>query len=70
MNRKEFIRVSGRWMILSVVAAFSAGLILRRRISLENNCSISDHCRECVSVLSCNLPKAIKFRKDEKEKGI
>jgi hypothetical protein len=68
MDRKEFIRTSGRWMILSLITAFSAGLIVKRQISHGNACNISDPCSQCGSLSACNLPKALKFRKDEQEK--
>jgi hypothetical protein len=70
MDRKEFIRDSGRWIILSLLTIFTAGFVLRRRISLEDTCSISGQCRGCSSLSYCNLPEAIKLRKDEEEKGI
>lgn len=68
MDRKEFIRISGRWMILGLMTAFSAGLILKRRVSAAGECSISDPCSQCASLSSCNLPEAVKYRKDGKEK--
>jgi hypothetical protein len=69
MDRKEFIRITGRWMILSLVAVFSAGLIIKRRVSTGNICSVSDPCSQCGSLSSCNLPKAVIFRKHEQEKS-
>jgi len=72
MDRKEFIRSSGRWMILGVLTVFTAGLVIRKKISANiDTCIISSgRCRECDILYSCNLPEAVKFRKDEKEKGI
>jgi hypothetical protein len=72
MDRKEFIKTSGRWMILGVLTAFTGGLVLKRRISVNKDaCSISSgRCRECAILASCNLPEAVKLRNDEKEKGI
>jgi hypothetical protein len=70
MDRKEFIRITGRWMILSLVALFSAGLIIKQHVSTGNVCSVSTPCSQCGSLSSCNLPEAIKFRKNEQEKGL
>jgi hypothetical protein len=69
MDRKEFIRISGRWMILSLVVVFGAGLIIKRRVSTGSTCNISDPCSKCGSLSSCNLPKAVKYKKNEQEKG-
>jgi hypothetical protein len=68
MDRKDFIRVAGRWTILSMVAVFSAGLIMKRRISTGNTCNISSPCSNCGSLASCHLPKAVKFKNDEQKK--
>jgi hypothetical protein len=70
MDRKEFIRISGRWIILSLLTVFTAGVILKRRVSPGNSCDLTGQCRGCSSLSSCNLPEAIKLRKDEEEKGI
>jgi hypothetical protein len=66
MDRKEFIRISGRWIILGLLTVFTAGFILRRRVSPENTCNIPGQCSGCASLSSCNFPEAIKLRKDEK----
>jgi hypothetical protein len=72
MDRKEFIRTSGRWIILGGLIVFTGGLLLKNRISgNKNTCGNSTGpCRECASVASCTLPEAVKFRNDEKNKGI
>jgi len=70
MDRKEFIRISGRWIILGVLTVFTAGVILERRVSLGNTCNLTGQCKGCAFLSSCKLPEAIKLRKDEEEKGI
>jgi hypothetical protein len=72
MDRKEFIRTSGRWMIFGIVTVFTAALIQRRQVSVSNNsCRISKGpCRDCAILASCTLPEAVKLKDDEKNKGI
>jgi len=72
MDRKEFIRNSGRWMILGALVVFTGGLATRNRISAKGDaCRItSGRCRGCAILTSCNLPDAVKYRNNEKDKGI
>jgi hypothetical protein len=72
MERKEFIRTSGRWMILGVLAFITGSLILRKKISVsENACGISKGpCRDCAVLATCTLPEALKIKNNEKIKGI
>jgi hypothetical protein len=70
MDRKEFIRTSGRLIILGFLTALSAAFILKRQVSVPKTCDKAGQCNGCASLLSCNLPEAVKLRKDEREKGI
>jgi hypothetical protein len=72
MERKEFIRTSGRWVILGVLAVITGSLIIRKKISVsENVCGISKGpCRDCAFLATCTLPEAVKIKSHEKNKGI
>lgn len=72
MERKEFIRTSGRWLIFGVLAVVTGGLILKKKISVNKSaCSISEGpCRECAVLATCTLPEAVKIKNNEKNKGI
>jgi len=71
MERKEFIRISGRWLILGLIAVFTGGLVVKKQISTEKAaCSKSTRCMDCTVLSSCTLPEAVKLRNDEKDKGI
>jgi hypothetical protein len=72
MERKEFIRASGRWLIFGILAVVTGNLILKKKISgSKNTCSISKGpCRECAVLATCTLPEAVKIRNNEKNKGI
>jgi len=68
MNRKEFIRTSGRYIILVGLTVLTGGLALKNKVSAnKKTCSISKGpCSECASFTSCTLPEAVKLKNDEK----
>jgi hypothetical protein len=68
MDRKEFIRTSGRWVILGALTFFTGGLVVSRRISgKRDECKVlSGGCRECSFLAKCTLPEAVKLRNNEK----
>jgi hypothetical protein len=70
MDRREFIRNSGRWIILSLLIAGAGRFIFRNRASSQNECKTNVYCNKCGFAASCTLPQAIKFRKNEKEKSL
>jgi hypothetical protein len=72
MERKEFIRTSGRWVIFGVLAVITGGLILKKKVSVSGNaCDISNGpCRNCAVLATCTLPEAVKIKNHEKNKGI
>jgi hypothetical protein len=72
MDRKEFIRSSARWMIFGALVVLAGALAKRNRISTKKDaCRFSSGlCTDCASLSSCSLPEAVKFRNDEKIKGI
>jgi hypothetical protein len=69
MDRKEFIRISGRWLMLGLLGIFSGALFYRHQVRSASGCHIADHCRHCRSLATCTLPEALKYKKNgEKER--
>lgn len=69
MDRKAFIRISGRWLMLGLLGVCSGVLFYRHQVRSENNCYSADHCRHCKSLAACTLPEALKYKKNgEKER--
>jgi hypothetical protein len=64
MNRKEFIRNSGRWVILGAIGIFTAYLATNKRIVKESECKVSTGCNNCNKFTKCSLPQADKQRND------
>jgi hypothetical protein len=69
MNRKEFIRISGRLLMLGLLGITSGTIFYRHQVRSGNGCNIADHCRHCRSLAICTLPEALKYKKNgEKER--
>jgi len=58
MNRKEFFRQSGRWIILSGIGLVTTILALEHKIVMAEECQESSSCKYCGKNKECNLPKA------------
>jgi len=63
MNRKDFFKQGGRWIILSGIGLFSAFLAFNQKIVTPENCSVAPQCKNCGKYAQCTLPQA------NKEKG-
>jgi hypothetical protein len=70
MNRNEFIRTSGRLVILGLIGVFTGGMIYRQRITLKKSCGLNVPCSHCRYVATCNLPEAVNDRENEKEENV
>lgn len=66
MNRKDFFKHGGRWIILSGIGVFSAFLAANQKIVTPENCSVAPQCKNCGKYAQCELPQANKERKDGK----
>ncbi len=64
MNRKKFIELSGRGILLGGLAIVSGVLVSRRQVSLDTNCSANFQCRNCGKLSKCKLPEAETERND------
>lgn len=67
MNRKEFIKTGGRFLILGGMAATTGYLVANQKV--DTTCSVSLICQKCGQFSECQLPQAIETRQDEKPKG-
>ncbi|MCY1720895.1 hypothetical protein OU798_11100 [Prolixibacteraceae bacterium Z1-6] len=65
MNRKEFIKTSGRLLILVGIAASAGYLVVNHKVSAS--CSVSPTCKNCGKATNCVNPEAKEVR-DGKEK--
>jgi len=62
MNRKEFIKTGGRFLILGGMAATTGYLVANQKV--DTTCSVSPACQKCGQFSSCELPQAIDNKKD------
>jgi hypothetical protein len=58
MDRKEFFKESGRWIILSGIGLVTTLLALDHKIVRAEDCPETSQCRNCRKLRECNLPKA------------
>lgn len=66
MNRKDFFKQGGRWVILSGIGLLSVFLASNQKIVTPENCSVAPQCKNCGKYAQCVLPQADKERKDGK----
>jgi len=66
MNRKDFLKNSGRWAILSGLGVLSAFLAYNQKVVTDENCSVAPLCKNCGKYAQCALPQANKGRKNGK----
>jgi len=64
MNRKKFIELSGRGILLGGLAIISGVLVSRRQVSMDTKCSANFQCRKCGKLSKCQLPEAEIERND------
>ena len=66
MNRKDFFKHAGRWVILSGIGLLSAFLLAEQKVVTPENCSAGPLCRNCGKYAKCELPQVTKERKNGK----
>ena len=66
MNRKDFFRQGGRWVILSGMGLLGVFLTRNEKIVTPGNCTLTPLCKNCGKFVQCELPQANKKRKDGK----
>jgi hypothetical protein len=56
MNRKDFIKTTGRILILGGMAASTGYLVVNKKV--DATCSVSPTCQKCGKFSNCELPQA------------
>lgn len=56
MTRKEFVKTTGRLLILGGFTASAGYLVLNKKVSAT--CSVSSTCESCGKFSKCELPQA------------
>jgi hypothetical protein len=67
MTRIEFIRNTGRWLVLLGLLAAGGFLFASRRISLRNYCAAGSNCNGCGLNRVCHPQEKKKVKSYEKE---
>jgi hypothetical protein len=67
MTRIEFIRNTGRWMMVLGLLAAGGFLIASHRISRTDYCAADSNCAGCGLRRVCNPPEDYQAKTDEKE---
>ena len=62
MNRKEFFKTGGRFLLLGGLTATVGYLVVNKKVSA--NCTVSPTCNNCGIYTNCVAPEV----KDEREK--
>jgi len=65
MNRKEFIKSTGRILILGAMAATTGYLVVNKKV--DATCSVSSACQKCGQFAKCELPQALETKQNEKQ---
>ncbi len=63
MNRKEFIKTTGRILILGGIATSAGYLLINKKVTA--NCSVSPTCKSCGKISNCENPNV----KEERAKN-
>ncbi len=58
MDRKSFLKDTGRWTILAIMAGLVWFLVRHRDVSGTNTCEENKFCKNCNRFGSCSLPQA------------
>ncbi|MCF6358902.1 MAG: hypothetical protein L3J54_13965 [Draconibacterium sp.] len=66
MNRKEFLKTTGRLLILGGFTASAGYLIVNKKVTAS--CSVSPTCKTCNKVSNCENPNVKEVRYKEETK--
>jgi hypothetical protein len=67
MTRTQFIRGTGRWLMLLMILAAGGFMVAYRKISLRDHCASSANCGSCGLRGVCHPREEEKTESDEKE---
>jgi len=60
MDRRNFIRQIGRYVLLSAMAALGVFGIHKRKKVPAADCILTGYCKTCTGLASCSLPEAVR----------
>lgn len=60
MNRKDFIKTTGRLLILGGIVTSAGYLVVNKKVSAS--CSVSSTCKNCGKVSACENPEVKETR--------
>jgi hypothetical protein len=63
MDRRKFIVNSGRYLLLTSLAAVGGISIFKRKDANAEECRFDNFCKTCKEVKSCSLPQALEYKK-------
>ena len=64
MNRKEFIKTTGRFLILGGIATSAGYLLVNKKVTAT--CSVSPTCKFCGKISNCENPN-VKIARSKNE---
>lgn len=62
MQRREFFKRSGRWLLTGGLAA-SAGFLVAKNKITAGSCEVAAGCRDCAKLAKCNEKQANRYKK-------
>ena len=65
MNRKDFVKTSGRFLLLAGITVSSGFLVIRNKVT--TTCTISSACKNCGKFSACELPQAKEAKNGKEE---
>jgi hypothetical protein len=65
MERREFMRKGGRFLLLGGMAAGSAYLVINGQVEKSATCKIASHCKGCSKLSACSDDQATDYRLTE-----
>lgn len=68
MNRKEFLKNSGRWAILTGFGIMAAFFAAKNKITIEPETCTTGSCSRCSKFVNCELPLA-KIQQENGKQG-
>lgn len=64
MDRRDFLNSLGRYTCLGILAGVSAVVVRRAGNQSAGNCSGNDLCTRCNLLAGCELPDAVKEKRE------
>ncbi|MEN8155469.1 MAG: hypothetical protein ABFS10_00840 [Bacteroidota bacterium] len=58
MDRRRFIEQMARGGVLAGMALGTGFLLVRRQVTLQQDCGLNYQCRGCKKIEECRLPEA------------